>query len=891
MKKNEKPVMVQLFKSRSRLDSCKVGFEEVMAFYKGTNNDLLKKVDYESYDKDLVDWAIKTLSYDPKQLDTHKELIFTFYKGRKNIYEYVCDGVYKLSKEKLSLNDFNTIKYNKLETIIKTFNKGLYDLVKGLLPCYTMSYFKTNDKRKIENVIGHSGYIRFDIDNVLSDVDVDNLKKLKPYAIVPSTSGIPSPIFKIEVGDKILKKFNNISKLHESYFKYFEKKLADINIIVDTGCKNINRLFYISVNKDFKYYYLDEDAHTYELDSLDIDLIKNDIKNEKVNRENYISGLFDYIDKDDIKSIILKEVKDILLLCKMNNIQPFYDGSGMRNTLRNFYFSLGGYINEEDMEGILCDFLLLTEHDERITDDKYKERDIEYLRTNVFTDRNFSKEGGAWKYIFNFIKTAKEYIAAKRNEKEREEKMDQIEKQIKLLPESNILLKYINDTTPIQTIRNLYHFLTLETHKEGFYLNNIGEVKEFHKGFLKIEKNILTDMYIVNDADIDSFDFLGNSIKINLEGQKTSAKQAPKKTITFSMKDYLESWAVPKINPIVDYFKKLDIDNNDDMILKVLNIFDDCSDNRSGRYFVDWCYGVVKNALDPNYYDRILYFYAPNGGEGKTWFIQNDLIPDLADYISSDFNFNTENKDDKFKMAENLILLDDEGGKTSKRQDEIKKAVSSKKKIKERVSFGKTKSNKKRIASIVVATNSPEVSSASNTDRRSMVVALKEVKYSDPASFVQRWRREVVVNKFWAQMYSLYLRDNNFRFVEDEEILDATKKWSQISVGTELVEKYLRPEKKGENPAIITHVELKELLETVSGKRIDTSLLGILKKNGFRQIVDRQKCPFTGKWKTGFKIMFNTPEIRDEYKKNTLFEKETNMLGSFISFDKAIEKN
>jgi len=207
-------------------------------------------------------------------------------------------------------------------------------------------------------------------------------------------------------------------------------------------------------------------------------------------------------------------------------------------------------------------------------------------------------------------------------------------------------------------------------------------------------------------------------------------------------------------------------------------------------------------------------------------------------------------------MAENLILIDDEGNSTSRKADDSRKAISSTKKVTERVPYDKLKSSLKRIASIVVCLNNNEISSASNYDRRSIVLHLPDVNWRDDNSFVMRWRKEINPDLYWSQLYQLWLSDPSYEFITDDDIIDESNLWKQESTSTNVVDIYLKkPTPNSNDYVIMSHIDIKHTLEQVSGKPINVSLNGILKTKGFERVT-QQKCPKTKEFKTGFKVKF-----------------------------------
>jgi hypothetical protein len=468
-----------------------------------------------------------------------------------------------------------------------------------------------------------------------------------------------------------------------------------------------------------------------------------------------------------------------------------------------------------------------------------------------------------WKHIFTVKKRALDIINTKNINSEKAELIDKLTKELEKYPLSmvfpRILINQVNNKKDIQTLKNMWHYLTCEANEEGFYLKSPTEINNWHKGFLNIRVNKLSGDYEINGWTPNLMDNTDNnkvytSIVSQLKSQRTLSKHGLPKTIQTDIESYFSSGLIEYFNPVKEYFDNLQKETGREEIKKVIKIINECSENNSGLFFVDWCLGLIKNALGNNYYDRILYLYSALGGDGKTYFIQNDLIPELKQYITTDFSFNAENKDDKFKLAENIIAIDDEGSSTSRKSDNAKKSISSKLKISERQAYDKKKISQKRIASLVVCLNNDDISSASNFDRRSLVIALNSVNWKNQKSFVSRWRNEVNINKFWAELYNIWKKDTDFFFVEDNDILEETQNWKQQNDDTDLIDIYLRKPSKNDKYVILSHVRIKKVLESKSGQNIKSSINGYLKAKGFKN-VRKQKCPTTGAFTSGYCVI------------------------------------
>lgn len=380
---------VQLFQSKNAWvdKSTLVSFKDIYMFQKN-GSDLLQKVDYQNFESLVIYQAQQALREEDYSIFSKKKhLLFPFLKDRKKLSHYINQGVYDLPKDLLSEDDFININELDISILSRSIDKGLYGMIKTMLPCYTACYFnKTGGKGK-DNVLGHSGLLPLDIDNELTDEQIESLKKLGVYALTPSTGGNVRPVFKINIDDKLISRAGSLSKLHELYFDLFNNKLKKVGIQIDIACRNINRLFYVSKNEEFKYFYIDEEAPEIGLPK-NLDLLKASNEIRKSEYKTFVDKLPDSFTNDiksneDILLTIRKELEETFTMCLNNNVQPFYHQGSMYHSLRDFHYSLKDYLSEDELTHWLCKFLTLSKLDKRITKEEYINRGIDYIKNEI----------------------------------------------------------------------------------------------------------------------------------------------------------------------------------------------------------------------------------------------------------------------------------------------------------------------------------------------------------------------------------------------------------------------------------------------------------------------------------------------------------------------------
>ena len=849
---------VTLFRSKHAWTdkSSVITFQDLVNFQKTGDLSILANVDYNSIENYISYRAQKALESGEFR-DTE---YIPFLKERKKMSEYLKEGIYKLPKDKLSEKDFTQVLDYDMSVVANTFRKGKYELIKSVLPAHTVCSYNKSIKtgKDKQHITGHHGLIVIDIDNELTFTQKEFIKSLQPYAILPSTSGNWRPYFRIDVSEKSIKRFGGISNLHEAYWDNFDRIFREKEIFIDESCSNVNRLTFISPNTEFADYYIDEEAPEIKAPNKE-DLVAN--KSYKELKKS-VESLDDDTAPEILKPILVKELDSLILDCQQHNYQPMFDGSNMYSRLRNFNYSFLNILGKDDTITYLCKLLSLTKLDERVSTTSYINRGYDYI-INEFYSKEGAESPQSWKYIFTLRKDVEDFISKKIGKELKIKALDEINSFLSTLPKNSfyhLLAKDLSMKSSLDGLNNYLTFVKGSIFSNQYFLSS-ESIYNWHKDFMRIRIDAITDDFEINGYKPKVTDPFNNNsifktITANFKAFRTEGERGLVSTCKYNIEDYFSSPQIEYFNAPMEYFESLSRTDSLSEVNKAIDIFNQTSLNNCGTKFVDWCFGVIKNAISDSFYDRILYLYSSKGAQGKTFFINHDILPKQLQYlISSDFTFNVENKDDKLKITENLILIDDEGSSTSRRSDDTKKAISSKKNVKEREAFAKRKSNKNRIASIVSCTNNNEISSSSNIDRRSLICHLPNTKWQDSNSFVMRWRKDIDIDLFWSQLYSLYLRDNNFMFITDDEIVEDTASWKQENQGTDLIDTWLRVPGKGEKYEIMSHIQIKSRIQLLADTDIKLSLNSLLKTKGFEHVT-KSKCPTSNDFKSGYKVVF-----------------------------------
>lgn len=160
--------------------------------------------------------------------------------------------------------DVNLLKFltsnkykSEVEQIRSVKTKQEKDALKSKLPAITPSGL-FNTKRKVENLVHHTGLIQIDIDG-----------KDNPHLNMADTKELLKQVEQVcfcafSVGGNGLFALVPIAepKLHKEHFLALEEDFVyDLNIVIDKSCKDVTRLRGYSYNED---YYINENALVYE---------------------------------------------------------------------------------------------------------------------------------------------------------------------------------------------------------------------------------------------------------------------------------------------------------------------------------------------------------------------------------------------------------------------------------------------------------------------------------------------------------------------------------------------------------------------------------------------------------------------------------------------------
>ena len=579
------------------------------------------------------------------------------------------------SKENNNITLFDYVNFIKAGTnqdlviqarrALQKEGKDAYDLIKVKSMCVTGSCTIMDHKSKTDsNISEMNGLIVIDIDEKLNQEQYDRIRNDKyTHVIHRSFSGDNYCVFIKINSEKFLDSFNCIA---EYYFTNFD-------ITIDQACKNRNRLRYLSYDPDI---YVNEKSSKF--------IAKNVKRFKEVDRKktNYI------FHKDDFENI-LQHIQDRSIdLCDEDYFKYVSIGMSIASE-----FGMSG----SDKFHLICSFGGKYDHDKAERDYKGFVKNSQG-KVSIGTFYYYCKEVGIEIYtektktIINRVKVSKSQGTPK---------LDQVISTLKVANnidaseiDKDFIQRLIDDKNDYSQIANEDQSEIEQV--ERFILNSFAPSYDelAHKIYLSInggKRKPMTDTEI-NDIYISckkNFDF--NVMKSDVVA-------------------ILNSSAVPRFNIFTEFIKE-----NKGDYKGYIDSYADCIDsgNEYNRWaFKKWLVGAVHNWTRPEHENLTCPLTAvltgQQHGTGKTSFAKHIMPKELKPYFIEG-KIDSSDKDSMFRMATSLMILDDEfGGKTVK-DNKAFKALSDTNIITLRRPYGTGDMSYKRRAILIGTSNEMDI--------------------------------------------------------------------------------------------------------------------------------------------------------------------------------------
>jgi predicted P-loop ATPase len=632
-------------------------------------------------------------------------------------------------------------------------------------PCVTIS--GSFSERKDSGLRKHSGFIAIDIDNMESAESIKDLIKTDPfiYSAFVSISGNGLCLIIQIDGTR-----------HADAFEGIAKYLYDTyQLIVDQSGKNLSRTRFVSYDPDL---YLNEKSQ----------IFKKYIKKEKPNKISRVVFV-----KSDFDNVIKQMYEKNVNIC------------------------------EDYSEWISTAYALITEFGESGRDYFHTLSSLSSKYNAADTDRQFdaclknagsdvSKKATIASIYFHakkagievYSEKTKKIIQSASSQKKAGLNKEQVEKTLHEF-------SGINPDDSREIINQV--FVKEIKHKSD---NLIDDVIAFLKPY-KLRKNLITRAVELKGKPIDDSDI--NSIFLDC---KIAFDQVTKDLIcSILFSNRLESY-----NPIHYFFANRQIveDQCPNLSLLISSIITDTPN--ADKWIMKWLVSAIASAYG-KHSPLVLVLCGEIQGTGKThWF--RYLLPQQLQSLFAESKMDA-GKDDEILMTKKWIILDDEYGGKSKREEKRLKEITSKQWINVREPYGRVSVDLKRLAVFCGTSNETQILNDPTGNRRIIPIHINAIDHEH----YNKCDKE----QLWVEVYSLYKGGFDYSVLAEDIIqLNAnTEDFKQSTSEEELVAVKLSPEGVLPEWLNITQIIQYLIADTKYTNLSNTRLGIILSKQGFEK--------------------------------------------------------
>jgi predicted P-loop ATPase len=244
----------------------------------------------------------------------------------------------------------------------------------------------------------------------------------------------------------------------------------------------------------------------------------------------------------------------------------------------------------------------------------------------------------------------------------------------------------------------------------------------------------------------------------------------------------------------------------------------DAPDDGFVAYFLrKWLVGMIASAH--GYHSPLLLALCGGINTGKTWFFRHLLPAELAKFYGE--SKLDSGKDDELLMTQKLIIMDDELGGKSKRDNTRLKELTSKQVFSLREPYGKKNSDFQRLAMLCGTSNEKDLLTDPSGNRRIIPINVLGMKHDEYNA----------VNKkgLIIEAYKLYLEGYNYDLTNEDvkRLNQHTGEFEAAINERELIDKYFRV--PGANDMSIERMSTTEVqvyLQNVTNLRLSLKAIG-----------------------------------------------------------------
>jgi predicted P-loop ATPase len=302
--------------------------------------------------------------------------------------------------------------------------------------------------------------------------------------------------------------------------------------------------------------------------------------------------------------------------------------------------------------------------------------------------------------------------------------------------------------------------------------NVSADIAAFIKTY-NLSKNLITRNVELDGRPIDDSDL--NSIFLDC---KAIFKEATKDLIT----SIIFSNRIESYNPLHDFFES-DIYTGDDApnVRYLLSSIHTDTPN-ADKWVLKWLVSVVASAYG-HHSPLVLIFSGEKQGTGKThWF--RYLLPKQLRYLFAESKMDA-GKDDEILMCKKLIILDDEYGGKSKKEEKRLKELTSKEFINVREPYGRVSVDLRRLAVFCGTSNETQILNDPTGNRRQIPIHIIDIN----KEFYNKCNKA----DLWRELYAMYISGFDYSILQDEisELNESTISFKHSTPEEDLIHKKL----------------------------------------------------------------------------------------------------
>jgi predicted P-loop ATPase/uncharacterized protein YciI len=592
--------------------------------------------------------------------------------------------------------------------------KEIKDLKKLSAPIVLIS--GSFSDRKDEALRAHSGFIAMDIDKIENVEDVKKLLSNDPYTYAAFTSIGGSGLCVIVRidGSRHLDAFNAIASYLYNSYQ----------LIVDQSCKNVSRCRIVSYDP---FMVLNTKAQVFKKYLPK----KKEIKYNKV-----------VVVKNDFDSMIAEMDKKQINLC-----EDYSDWISI-------CYALVSEFGEQGRDH----FHTLSSHSSKYNSDDCDRQYTACLKNHSESKGNKStiatiyyhaKQNG----IDAYTKDTKEIMRAATSQRAAGIAPDDIVKTLEKFGGYNLE----------QSAEIVKQIVSKDIKYKSE--NVSADITVFVKTF-PLRKNTITRNVELNNKPIDDSDI--NSIFLD---SKAVYKESTKDLIT----SILFSNRIETYNPLHEFFEQ-DLHIGDDCpnIALLLSSIDSDTPN-ADKFILIWLLSVVASAYGIHS-PLVLIFCGEKQGTGKThWF--RYLLPKELRFLFAESKMDA-GKDDEILMTKKLIILDDEYGGKSKKEEKRLKELTSKEFINVREPYGRVSTDLRRLAVFCGTSNEMQILSDPTGNRRQIPIHIRNINHD----FYNQCDKVAL----WRELYAMFCAGAEYTILkEDIALLNQSTETFKLSTPEE----------------------------------------------------------------------------------------------------------